>query len=173
MNLKCWHLFTAAPLLLGVCLGGGCSPAAAPPGPPSPSGPERRDGPGDFKKPQLLAVTAEELTKELDRDGGLAAVRKKYDNQLLEVTGTVRTIEKADLKGAPPTGGSLDLFGCQTSEGILTVLCLLDPPDSAPIPDIKLGQKVTIRGSFTSAYQGFILMAHCKWIEPGKPSSAP
>jgi hypothetical protein len=176
MVYKTRQLAQPGMLFLFACVTGGCSPAPAPSGPPSPSGTDHRDGPGADKKPQILALTAEEMTKEFDQDE--AAAQKKYENQLVEVTGTVGRRGEANPKGTPPAKGGISLHGYKSAEeGILarTVLCLfeVDSPDNAAIPNINLDQKVKIRGSFDHAFKGFIRIEHCKLIEPSKPSPPP
>jgi hypothetical protein len=99
-----------------------------------------------------VAIDADALYGEFDANG--VAADMKYKGKVLEVTGTIKAIEK------PLYGGPQVELGSAKYEFRSTVDC--EFPDSAlvALANLRKGQRLTIRGR----YKGFgvsVLLDHC------------
>ena len=98
---------------------------------PRPTGP-----PGTAKNtepdPAVVRITAEDLDEEFEEDE--AAANAQYKGKVIEVTGKVHKIDRADLTVEVGTGDE-------------TVDCVFGARDGRQLGQLKVGQEVVIRGT--------------------------
>lgn len=171
-QLLCRVQAVGALLLTGAMLGSGCSPSAktsdaGKPGPQSQAGQitAAATSPGTGAKADFT-VKAQDLTKEADADRKAATA--KFDDKIIEVSGTVFRSEPAPFGGQWFTylrGHDIpnDFFGCKQVD------CQFAPdsPFHAKAELLSKGQEVKIRGKFYGIFDYGIRLDKCELVEAG------
>ena len=102
----------------------------------------------DHIKPDF-SVQAKAFIQEFEKDGPVA--NKKYADKMVEVTGIVSALEKADtslnLKMVEPSTGSYIIFAFQAK-------------DANAAKDIKEGEQVVVKGACSGSMFSEILEVH-------------
>lgn len=95
-------------------------------------------------------VTAVQLQKEFEIDE--AAASSKYINKIVEVTGTISSIE---------TSGNVVTINIKTDNDVSSVICTLS--GSVPVAELKTGDEVTVRGE-CSGFLMDVLLNNCNIV---------
>lgn len=140
--------FALAAICLALALGCGKRPGAPQPNSAT-TKPSESERPGEQP---VQRVSAEDLDDAFDDDE--AAANAKYKDKVIEVTGTVRRIDRSD-----PAAVTVELKSGDAADDVID--CEFAPADSEQARALKKGESVVIRGTCVGLVKKTVTLERC------------